>query len=173
VLFFVNNSKGIGTGTVLKAPAHSILIVDSDTALIEHLKKLLAGMGFHVLGTACDGKQALRMAEEEHPDVVLMEIVLPGDFGGLAACERIQKKLSIPVVLMTGHGNIGYKYAAEEVEPAGFLFKPSLNKQITGLLKKALSAKMEAGQQESRLKESYTRRMLERRSESLTVKEPA
>lgn len=118
----------------MKAHTCTVLLVDKDAAFITETAELLTALGFVVAGTAQNGQDALRLAEELRPDTVLMGISLPGEFGGLAACERIQKKLAIPVVLMTGHGNIGYKYAAEEMKPAGFVFKPYLSEQIQALL---------------------------------------
>ena len=82
--------------------AGKVLIVDDQSADVELLKALLSGEGYTVV-TALDGRQALAMVESEHPDLVLMDVLMPG-LSGLEVCERIKQNKAtrlIPVVLIT------------------------------------------------------------------------
>ena len=83
-------------------PAGRVLVVDDVSANLELLKSLLSREGYQVM-TASDGEQALTMVEDVHPDLVLMDVLMP-KLSGYEVCERIkQNPLTrlTPVVLIT------------------------------------------------------------------------
>ena len=65
-----------------------VMLVEDHTIVREGLKPLLEGKGIHVVGEAGDGLQAVRMARNANPDVVIMDIGLP-HLGGIEAARRI------------------------------------------------------------------------------------
>ena len=83
-------------------PAGTVLVVDDLPANVELLKKLLATEGYAVV-TASDGQQALDMVERVHPDLVLMDVVMP-KLTGFEVCDRIKQNKATrltPVMLIT------------------------------------------------------------------------
>ncbi len=83
-------------------PAGKVLVVDDVSANVELLKTLLTREGYAVV-TASDGQQALDMVDREHPDLVLMDVLMP-KLSGFEVCDRIKQNKSTrltPVVLVT------------------------------------------------------------------------
>ena len=88
----------------MSASPKVVLVVEDNTDLLKLLKNVLTGMGFHVL-TATDGESALKVFEraEEHVDILVTDIVMPG-INGLDLAKRLkEKKPSLKTVLITGY----------------------------------------------------------------------
>jgi len=96
-----------------------VLVVDDNEDNVKIMSLILLGKGFEVR-TARDGKAALRSIEQERPDVVLLDIMMP-DMDGIEVLDRIRanpQSASLPVILVTGKGQdddvlAGYKYGAD------------------------------------------------------------
>ncbi|MCG2829419.1 MAG: response regulator, partial [Desulfobacteraceae bacterium] len=83
----------------------SILIVDDELSILQSLSGLLADEGFEVK-TASNGYEGLKIVEEESPDLVLLDIWMPG-IDGIETLKEIKKNYpTIPVIIITGHGTI-------------------------------------------------------------------
>ena len=83
----------------------SVLVVDDEPALREVLSLRIEDWGYHV-STAADAHDAERLIEESRPDLVLSDVVLPGT-SGVELLKRLkQHDDSLPVILITAHGNI-------------------------------------------------------------------
>jgi putative two-component system response regulator len=83
--------------------AGKVLVVDDVSANVEVLKALLTRDGYSVV-TASDGQQALEMVGREHPDLILMDVLMP-KLSGYEVCEQIKHNKATrltPVVLITG-----------------------------------------------------------------------
>jgi putative two-component system response regulator len=99
--------------------------VDDVSANVELLKTLLSREGYSVI-TASDGQQALEMVEHEHPDVVLMDVLMP-KLSGYEVCELIKHNKATrltPVVLVTALHQSGDKIQAINAGADDFLTKP-------------------------------------------------
>jgi CheY-like chemotaxis protein len=70
------------------------------------------------------GEEAVTAALRENPDLILMDIRLAGDLGGIEAAEKIQKSKNIPIVFMTGYAKEEFLDKINKVKPLGFLEKP-------------------------------------------------
>jgi two-component system response regulator VicR len=81
--------------------AMKVLLVDDDTDLVDLLGYALRRVGYTVV-TAFDGETALQTCEQEHPDLVLLDRVLP-NLDGFEVCRRIRKQMHTPVILLTEH----------------------------------------------------------------------
>lgn len=81
-----------------------ILIADDHTIMRDGLRALLANEpGLEIVGTAADGVSAVRMSDELRPDIVIMDVSIPGT-GGIQAIRNIKRKsLSIGIVVLTFH----------------------------------------------------------------------
>jgi DNA-binding response OmpR family regulator len=76
-----------------------ILVVDDDAKTVELVKLYLNRDGYRVL-TAYDGAEALRLARESHPDLIVLDLMLPG-IDGLEVCRTLRKESDVPIIMLT------------------------------------------------------------------------
>jgi response regulator NasT len=100
-----------------------VLIVDDEALICNLIQNELEMVGHQVVGRASDGSQALEMVRDLRPDIVLMDIAMPG-MDGLEATRQIQKSCPTPVVLLTAHDDIDLVQRAGEVGAGAYLVKP-------------------------------------------------
>jgi diguanylate cyclase (GGDEF)-like protein/PAS domain S-box-containing protein len=104
-------------------PFPKIVIAD-DSKLCSHvLKKYIGELGYALLGEAKDGFEAVQLAKELNPSMVILDVYMPR-MNGYQACEIIQNKLGIPVVLVTGRTEGSSIDNIVMVAPSGILIKP-------------------------------------------------
>jgi CheY-like chemotaxis protein len=101
-----------------------VLIVEDEIINAMSLDLAIRGWGCRVVGMVTSGEDAIRTAEAEKPDVVLMDICLRGPIDGLEAAREIIGRLEIPVIFMTGYDDEDTIRAARELKPLAFLAKP-------------------------------------------------
>ena len=104
-----------------------ILLVD-DHVLIRKGIALLLGNNtdIQVVGEASDGEEAIQLAYQTNPDVILMDISIPNGLDGFTATKEIKKNLpEIKVVMLTMHNEIAYIQQAIEVGADGYILKNS------------------------------------------------
>lgn len=106
-----------------------ILIVEDERITAEDIRLSLGGLGYAVTGMASSGEEAIRKAEELHPDLVLMDIVLGGDMDGIEAAKRIRARFNIPVVYLTAYADEKTLERAKVTQPFGYILKPFDDKQ--------------------------------------------
>ena len=112
-------------GNLMQAPARRILVADDNTDVVESLAMLLRVTG-HEVEIAHDGLEAVELAARFRPDVVLLDIGMPG-LDGYAACRRIRQHpwgKNMVIVALTGWSQDGDRGKAEEVGFNGHLVKP-------------------------------------------------
>jgi two-component system cell cycle sensor histidine kinase/response regulator CckA len=127
-----------------------ILIVDDDFTVKVLLEEMLMAMGYDVAGVAKDGVQAVEMAQVLNPDLILMDIVMPGVMDGITAAEKINQKSDVPIVFMTGFDKPEYVERVKKTEPFGYIMKPFLESEISAAVEIALHKK----EMELKLKEA-------------------
>jgi len=120
---------------------HRIMIVDDDVFIAMALEENLRSIGYDVVGTAVTGKAAIETARERRPDLILMDIILPGEPDGIGAAQQIISELDIPVVFITGYKDIQLLNRAKEVQPFGYILKPLQELQLKAVIDIALSKK--------------------------------
>jgi len=76
-----------------------VLVVDDDVKTVELVKLYLNRDGYKVL-TAYDGDEALRLAREGHPDLIVLDLMLPG-IDGLEVCRIIREESDVPIIMLT------------------------------------------------------------------------
>jgi signal transduction histidine kinase len=117
---------------------HRIMVVEDEIVLAMNLEELLMSMGYEVVGVAYSGEQAMEMALDLRPELILMDIVLPGELDGIAAAEKIMSEIDISVVFMTDFLNKGFLERAKRLEPSGYILKPFNDAQIEAAIEIAL-----------------------------------
>ncbi|NIO09001.1 MAG: response regulator [Deltaproteobacteria bacterium] len=119
--------------------AKKILIVEDNLDIIDYLKDLLHNLEY-VSIVATDGKQAVDMASEQLPDLILMDVVLP-EMNGLEAARRIRQRpesQSIPIIAVTARVQ---PQAREQCLQSGcndYLAKPFTPKELVSRIEKYL-----------------------------------
>ncbi len=122
-----------------------VLIVEDDRFQSLLVKKLITKLGYTSIGEITSGEEAVEMALELNPDVILMDILLEGEIDGIAAVEQIKEQRNIPVIYITGNSD-SYNYdRAELTDFVDYLIKPISSKMLIGPLKKATSQVEEIG----------------------------
>jgi two-component system KDP operon response regulator KdpE len=114
-----------------------ILVVDDEPAQIRLAEQVLTHRGYEVL-KASSGQEALRIIFEQKPDLVLLDVVMPG-IDGWQTCSRIREVTDIPIIMLTGQRNSeddvvrGLDYGADE-----YLSKPLGNRELVARVRAAL-----------------------------------
>ncbi len=111
-------------------PKANILIVDDDVLIAESNKFLLKKSGYNSVGIAADGTQAIKLAKEKQPDLILMDINLGGSIDGITAAEEIQKFADIPFIFLTAYSDPATVERAKKIGPFGYLIKPFDNREL-------------------------------------------
>lgn len=116
----------------------TILVVDDEESICQSLKAILSDEGYQVL-TAMSGEEAVNIVEEEMPQLVLLDIWLPG-MDGLETLRAIKKiNPQILVIIMSGHGTIETAVKATKLGAFDFIEKPLSLDKIIILVSNALS----------------------------------
>ena len=124
-----------------------ILIVEDNLVSLMELEELLQQSGYGIAGTAENGLQAVRLALNLKPDLILMDIKLPGKMDGITAAEIIKSKMKIPIVYLTGHSEPEFLERAGKTNPHGFILKPYNGNQIKAAIEIALQVHENQGDQ--------------------------
>ena len=128
-----------------------ILVVDDEAIIILQLEKRLSAMGYTIAGMAASGEDAVDMARRILPDLVLMDIVMPGKMNGIEAAKIITGELDIPVVFVTSYADDAIIEKAKSARPYGYIVKPFNELEIKAAIEVALFRKAaEQEEQESR-----------------------
>lgn len=114
------------------------LIVDDEPLAIERMQVLCAELdGLSVAGTASDGKSALRLAEKLEPDVILLDMTMPG-MDGLAVARELGKQESPPaVIFVTAHENFAVE--AFDLDAVDYVLKPVASERLQRAIGRALA----------------------------------
>jgi DNA-binding response OmpR family regulator len=100
----------------------TVLVVDDEAAIAEAVRARLSSEGFRVL-VAADGPQALELADAERPDLVVLDLMLPG-MDGLEVCTQLQRERWVPVLMLTARTEETDKVAGFAVGADDYLTKP-------------------------------------------------
>ncbi|MBW2266752.1 MAG: response regulator [Deltaproteobacteria bacterium] len=117
---------------------HKFLITEDEAVIAIELEKTLVAMGHEVVGTAGSGHKAVEMARRLKPDLILMDIVMPGDVDGIAAAEIIKEEMDISVIFLTAYAGDQLVERAKRVRPLGYIVKPFQEDQVRATIKIAI-----------------------------------
>jgi DNA-binding response OmpR family regulator len=123
-----------------------ILVVDDSITVREIVRRVLEEEGFEVI-TSGDGRDALHRVEAEHPDLVLLDIVLP-EFDGYEICRRIKSVESfknLPIILITGRSQLVDEQELKNIGAADYVLKPIDPMMIVGKINHLLKQTQESG----------------------------
>src|SRR5262245_58309074 len=101
-----------------------LFIVEDERIVAEDLHDMLTRLGYHVLGIASTGEEAIEKSEALRPDLVLMDIRLAGELDGVQAAEIIWTHQGIPVTYLTAFADENTLERAKATMPFGYILKP-------------------------------------------------
>ena len=107
-----------------------ILIVEDEGIEALDIQHRLTSLGYSAPDIVFSGEEAIEKAEETNPDLVLMDIMLPGKMDGIAAAEQIQDRFDIPIVYLTAYADENTLHRAKRTEPHGYIIKPFKEREL-------------------------------------------
>jgi PAS domain S-box-containing protein len=113
-------------------------VVEDENIVATNLRMELTNLGYDVPAIASSGEEAVRLAGEVQPDLVLMDIVLKGSMDGVEASEEIRDRFDIPVVFLTAYADDPTLRRAKITEPFGYLLKPYEERELRTTIETAL-----------------------------------
>ena len=125
------------------------MVIAEDEVLIRmDLKEMLTEEGYHVVGEAGDGQEAIRLAEEHRPDLVILDVKMPV-LDGIAAAEQIAKQRIAPVVMLTAFSQRDLVERARDAGAMAYLVKPFNITDLVPAIELAVSRFQELSQLEA------------------------
>ena len=117
----------------LSVMEHTILVVDDEKPIVDILKLNLEKNGFSVL-TAYDGEQAVAVAAREHPDLILLDVMLP-KMDGFQVCQKIRETLATPIIMLTAREEEVDKVLGLELGADDYMTKPFSLRELMARVK--------------------------------------
>jgi PAS domain S-box-containing protein len=131
----------------------TIMVVEDELIVAEDLTRWLISLGYTIAARAAAGREAVQRCEATRPDLVLMDILLPGGMDGIQAAEEIRRRFDIPVVFITASSDDATLARAKVSEPFGYILKPFDERGLYSTIEMALYKH----QSEKRMRESEER----------------
>jgi DNA-binding NtrC family response regulator len=101
-----------------------ILIVEDERITAEDLRETLTDLGYTVTASVSNGADAIAQAEENTPDLALMDVRIQGDMDGTETARVLRERFNIPVIYLTAHADSCTVGRAKDAEPLGYITKP-------------------------------------------------
>ncbi|MFC1836445.1 PAS domain S-box protein [Thermodesulfobacteriota bacterium] len=115
-----------------------ILIVEDEPVLAKSLADTLKKLGYEIVGIASSGNEAIELAEECKPDLLVIDIGLERDLDAIETCNRIQAGHNVPVIYIGSPEEGGFLKGAEPTRPYHILEKPVCTKELGATVAKAM-----------------------------------
>ena len=108
---------------------HKILLVDDDRDLLEMLLSIFRRAGYTKLLTASSGPEALRVWKENQPDLIVLDVMMPG-MDGFSVLKEIRRTSRVPVLMLTARGEAEDRIEGLEIGADDYLPKPFLPREL-------------------------------------------
>lgn len=106
-----------------------ILVVDDEAELLEMVRSIFIRAGYTRVLTASSGGAALKICKEQEPDIVILDVMMPG-MDGFATLKELRKVSKIPILMLTARGEADDKFTGFENGADDYLLKPFLPKEL-------------------------------------------
>jgi two-component system KDP operon response regulator KdpE len=114
-----------------------ILVVDDEAPIQRILRRNLAMSGYEVL-VASDGKQAVEMVNLHQPDLILLDLCMPGELDGLDVCIHVRKSSQTPIIVLSAVTEEKQKVRALDLGADDYLTKPFSNEELQARVRACL-----------------------------------
>jgi DNA-binding response OmpR family regulator len=121
----------------------TILLIDDDPEIIESMRAILDNLGYRII-VARDGNAGLVVAEREHPDLIVLDMMMPKKSGFLVL-ERLRTRPDglIPTIMITGNEGSRHRAYAEFLGVSDYIRKPFAMEKLVKSIERILSAPSE------------------------------
>ena len=117
-------------------PGKKVLVVDDDVKTVELVKLYLNRDGYRVL-TAYDGVEALRLAREGHPDLIVLDLMLPG-IDGLQVCRVLRDESDVPIIMLTAKTSDQDRLTGLDLGADDYVTKPFSPRELAARVRAVL-----------------------------------
>lgn len=121
--------------------SRNILIVEDEPIVQLHLQRIVSDAGHRVCGTASNAQQALDAAEREVPELVLMDIRLPGSVDGVDVARMLCDRHDCAVVFATANADPSTVKRTEDIAAAGYIVKPFTDAEVRAAIQTAIAGR--------------------------------
>ncbi len=121
----------------MKMRGKRILVVDDEASIQRILRKNLLMSGYEVI-VADDGRQAVEMTKIHQPDLILLDLCLPGELDGLAVCVQVRKMTKVPIIVLSALSEERQKVRALDLGADDYLTKPFGNEELQARVRACL-----------------------------------
>ena len=115
---------------------HSILVVDDEAPIRRILETRLTMMGYKVF-TAADGMEALEVFEREHPDLIVLDVMMP-KLDGYGVCQAVRKISRVPIIMLTAMSEVQDRITGLELGADDYMVKPFSPKELESRIRSIL-----------------------------------
>ncbi len=122
----------------LPAAPWRILIADDESLIRLDLREMLTQLGYEIVAEAGDGRSAMELARRLRPDLVIMDIKMPG-VDGITAAEDLTREKIAPVVLLTAYSDQALVEQAKEAGVVGYVVKPFRQAELMPVIELSLA----------------------------------
>lgn len=116
-----------------------VLIVEDELIIALLIERMVHDLGYKVIGKTVSGEEAIKVATEHNPDIILMDIRLQGEIDGIEAMARISEKRSVPVIYISGNTDKLHQDMVKKSDGIDFLSKPITRSDLSRSLKQVAS----------------------------------
>lgn len=112
----------------------NVLIVEDEVIIAMLIRRELRKIGHNVIDLATSGEEAIQIAKDDRPDLILMDITLAGEMDGITAASEIKENADIPIIFVTGYQDRATRERAALTKPLGYFVKPLQMDQLESLI---------------------------------------
>ncbi|MBD3884873.1 response regulator [Phormidium tenue FACHB-886] len=116
-----------------------VLVAEDEILIARKIEATLQQLGYVTAAIAIDAESAIQKIAETKPDLVLMDILMPGEMDGIEAAIQIRTRFQIPVVYLTAYGDADTLARAKRAEPFGYILKPFQAQELDATIQVALN----------------------------------
>lgn len=142
-----------------------ILLIDDDEKLGELLQSFFSRFDLDLL-TAHEPKAGLKMLDAENPDLVILDVMLPGQ-DGFEVCRTIRKSSAVPIIMLTARGEVTDRIVGLEIGADDYMPKPFEPRELVARIQNVLRRSQDSKPQGSKLRYKGLTVDLDRRSAEL------
>ncbi|MFB6274872.1 MAG: response regulator transcription factor RpaB [Halothece sp.] len=113
-----------------------ILVVDDEASIRRILETRLSMIGYDVV-TAADGEEAIATFNENHPDLVVLDVMMP-KLDGYGVCQELRKESDIPIIMLTALGDVADRITGLELGADDYVVKPFSPKELEARIRSVL-----------------------------------
>lgn len=147
------------------------MVVEDEAIVAMDLKQTLERFGYSVPGMATSGSEAIEIASQTRPDIILMDIQLDGHMDGIEVAQRLNELIDVPVVFLTAFSNESTLQRAKTSHPFGFLIKPYQERELRSAIEVALFT--HGLEKKLRRRESWLDAILQGMADGVIATDPA